>query len=138
MTDGRGTGRGGARGVARDKDPLSSAIETLVALETRVEGIEDAVTSGEALALPPAPRRRIRENVTASLQALEASLLVGTLVRRIHLRLGAIERALEHRAPLGLEVGVRLRSPRRLQALHDDRQVLRRSGTASSARHRAN
>jgi len=72
---------------------------------------------------------------------LEAALLVGTIARRMSLRLGAIERAMDRRSPLGLNETIPLRSPKRLKALQAAEKITFEDGSrlgGSVLRPRAN
>jgi hypothetical protein len=93
-------------------DPLEAALDELRALEVRIRGVEDALTSGDAQTLPAPPRTgRARD---PDLQLMELALAISGLARRMNVRLGAIERALEGRGAVGLADMSEVRGRRRL------------------------
>jgi hypothetical protein len=95
---------------------LACATDGLKALEERLRLLEDALSSGEALALPET-RQPISERATPPhIELIVRAHEIGARIRRMNLRLGAVERALDGLAPLGLDDVMPLRGTRRPDA----------------------
>jgi len=82
-------------------DQLVNAIAELAAFETRLEQVEQDVTHGRALGMTPLPTAGDVGVNEYKPRLAEAALLIAALARRMNLRLGAVERALEGRLPVG-------------------------------------
>jgi len=74
---------------------LVGAIEELAALEERLELMEQDVTHGDALGLARLPSATDVGVNEFEPRLAEAALLIAALTRRMNLRLGAVEQALE-------------------------------------------
>lgn len=105
-------------------DQIEAAIAELRAVEGRIRGVEDLLTSGEAQRLPPAPKSPDARDL--DLRLMQTALAVGALARRMNMRLGAIERALEGRGSIGVADSTLARTQRR-QRLRLSDSLRRRS-----------
>jgi hypothetical protein len=102
---------------------IEAAVEELRALEARIRGVEDVLTSGDAQQLPAVlPSGEARD---LNLRLIETALQIGALARRMNIRLGAVERALEGRGPVGLADMAKVRSRRRLRVSEPTRRRIR-------------
>jgi hypothetical protein len=98
-------GRGGTTGSSKHSDGLrvlACAADGLKALEERLRLLEDELTSGDPLALPETHADEAGRRLSPDVELIARAHEIGARVRRMNLRLGAIERALDGRAPLGL------------------------------------
>lgn len=91
---------------------IEAVVEELRALEARIRGVEDVLTSGDAQTLPPV--HPSGETHDPDLRLIQTALQIGALARRMNVRLGAVERALEGRGSVGLADMAKVRGLRRL------------------------
>jgi hypothetical protein len=82
---------------------LATAMDGLKALEERLRQLEDALTSGDALVLPEARITGADRAPPPRIELVLRAHEIGARIRRMNLRLGAVERALDGRAPLGVD-----------------------------------
>ena len=119
--DDLGSGRSEAMRRALMEDGLSQllgTIEALRALEERLQLVEDEITAGEALTLPALPRAQDVGICDLEPRLMETALLIGATIRRMNLRLGGVERALDGREPFGEDDTIVVRSPAYVRALN--------------------
>ncbi len=119
MADRFGRVNGGVDGL----DQIEAAVAELRALEARIRGVEDTMTSGDAQRLPATPRMGSARD--PDLRLLETALTIGALARRMNVRLGAIERAIEGRGSIGLADMTQVRTRRRLRVTEPARRLAR-------------
>lgn len=96
---------------------LVDTIDALSALESRLQLVEDDVTAGEALELPDLPTAKDIGITEFEPRLMETALLIGAITRRLNLRLGGMERALDALAPFDVEDVMTVRAPSSLTAL---------------------
>ena len=101
---------------------LVATIEALHVLEARIQLVEDEMTAGEALTLPELPTAKDVGVVETEPRFMEAALLIGAITRRMNLRLGAVERALDDQEPLVLKP-LPVKSPAHAEAMKPKQAV---------------
>jgi hypothetical protein len=88
---------------------LLAAMEGLDAVDERLRGLENELTDGEALALPQTETSSATCAAASESNLAEAALAIASTARRLNLRLGAVEQALDGHAALGADDGLALR-----------------------------